>query len=152
MEKKKISSDTIESVRSDHFQSHFKEKEGYRRHRFSHALDVEILADIQFDNDFRIVSESLLDWKSKIKNTDARWSVLNQMQGALMRMYFYSKQLETNLRAAVSEYQIYREQNSRLLDTNMNLRHEVESLKKEIEFLTNGEKEKYNFIAGCKWV
>ena len=138
MEKKKISSDTIESVRSDHFQSHFKEKEGYRRHRFSHALDVEILADIQFDNDFRIVSESLLDWKSKIKNTDARWSVLNQMQGALMRMYFYSKQLETNLRAAVSEYQIYREQNSRLLDTNMNLRHEVESLKKEIEFLTNG--------------
>lgn len=138
MEKKKISSDTIEAVRSDHLQSHFKEKEGYRRQRFSHALDVEILADIQFDNDFRIVSESLLDWKSKIKNTDARWSVLNQMQGALMRMYYYSKQLETNIRAAVSEYQIYREQNNRLLDTNMNLRHEVESLKKEIEFLNNG--------------
>jgi len=139
MEKdKKIRSDTIEAVRSDFLKSHYKENESYRRQRFSHALDVEILADIQFDNDFRIVSESLLDWKSKIKNTDNRWAILNAMQGALMRMYFYSKQLETNLRAAVSEYQIYREQNNRLLDTNMKLRNEVESLKKEIEFLNNG--------------
>jgi len=134
-ENKKIRSDTIESVRSDVYKNHFKENEGYRRQRFSHALDVEILADIQFDNDFRIVSESLLDWKGKIKNTDSRWKILNEMQGALMRMYFYSKQLETNLRAAVSEYQIFREQNNRLLDTNMKLRSEVESLKKEIEFL-----------------
>ena len=138
MEKKKIRSDTIEAVRADYLQSNFKENESYRRNRFNHALDVEILADVQFDNDFRIVSESLLDWKSKIKNTDARWNVLNVMQGALMRMYFYSKQLETNVRSAVSEYQIYREQNNRLMDTNMNLRNEVESLKKEIEFLTNG--------------
>lgn len=138
MKNKKIRSDTIESVRSDFLQSHFKENESYRRQRFDHALQVEILADIQFDNDFRIVSESLLDWKSKIKNTDNRWTVLNVMQGALMRMYYYSKQLETNLRAAVSEYQIYREQNNRLLDTNEKLRNEVESLKKEIEFLNNG--------------
>jgi len=139
MEKdKKIRSDTIEAVRNDYLQSNFKENESYRRHRFNHALDVEILADVQFDNDFRIVSESLLDWKSKIKNTDSRWSVLNIMQGALMRMYFYSKQLETNVRSAVSEYQIYREQNNRLLDTNEKLRNEIKALKNEIEFLTNG--------------
>lgn len=137
---KKILLGTIESVRNDSLKSKFKENEGYRRHRFNHALDVEILADVQFGNDFRIVSESLLDWKSKIEKTDARWNVLNQMQGALMRMYFYSKQLETNVRSAVSEYQIYREQNNRLMDSNMHLSNEVESLKKEIEFLNKDGK------------
>lgn len=139
MEKdKKTRLDTIEAVRSDYLQSNFKENESYRRQRFSHALDVEILEDIQFSNDYQIISESLIEWKSKIKNTDSRWLVLNIMSGALMRMYFYTKQLETKLRAAVSEYQIFREQNNRLNETNIQLRNEIKALKNEIEFLNNG--------------
>jgi hypothetical protein len=136
MEKeKKIRSDTIEAVRADYLQNNFKENESYRRNRFNHALDVEILEDVQFGNDYQIISESLIEWKSKIKQTDSRWLVLNIMSGSLMRMYFYAKQLETKLRAAVSEYQIFREQNNRLLDANEKLRNEIKALKNEIEFL-----------------
>ena len=135
---KKIRLDTIESVRADYLENNYKENESSRRNRFNHALDVEILEDIQFGNDYLIISENLIEWKSKLKKTDSRWLVLNVLSGALMRIYFYTKQLETKLRAAVSEYQIFREQNNRLLDTNEKLRNEIKSLKKEIEFLNNG--------------
>lgn len=133
MEKQR--SDILEFIKSEQGKDYHYKISELQRHRFNHALDVEILANVQFGNDYQILSENLLSWKNNIKQSDKRWNILNSMQGALLRIYCYTNQLETKLRAAVSEYQMFRDKNNELLDVNEKLRKEVDMLKNEIEFL-----------------
>lgn len=139
MEKdKKIRSDTIEAVRSDLYNLYWKSQNGLRIQKFNHAYDSEFLNRISYTNDHQIVNQMLDEWKSKLKKNDSRYKVLEDMQMALLRMYVNHQNQENTIANAITEYQIYREQNNRLLDTNEKLRNENESLKREIEFLTNG--------------
>lgn len=133
-EEKKYKLDSIEFIKSDVGKSYFNKINEMQRHRFSHALDSELLSKIQLGNDFQILSENLLEWQNKIDKKDKRWSVLNAMSGALLRMYFYANNLETTIKTAIAEYQDYREKNNNLLDANMHLRNEVETLKKQVEY------------------
>lgn len=136
MEKKRT--DIIEFIKSEKGNNYLVGVSELQMMRFNHALESESLVKAQFNNDFNFIANKLLEWKSKLKKDNPQHQNLVLMSNSLLRMFTYSSNLETTVKSAVSEFQTYREQNNRLLDTNEKLRNEVESLKKEIEFLNNG--------------
>lgn len=126
--------DSLKFIKSEEGKRYFSNISELQQHRFNHALDSELLARIQFGNDFEILSSNLLEWQNKIDKKDKRYSVLSAMTSALLRMYFYTNNLETIIKTAISEYQNYREKNNRLLTENAELTQQVNVLKKQVEY------------------
>ena len=102
--------------------------------RFENALSYNDLQKIQFTNDFQILSVKLLEWQNKVDKTDERWIVLNQMSGALLRMYVYCIEMENISRTAIAEFCEYRSKNNLLDKKNDELLKEIHSLKKQVEY------------------
>ncbi len=134
MEKKK--NDILDFIKSEKGKNHLHVITDLQRDKFTKALDREFFQRQLFSNDYALINESLSDWKSKLKVSDSRFKVLQDLELALLRMFIYVQTQDYTQAAAIAEYQIERSKNESLLSLNMELRKEIQSLKNEIEFIT----------------
>jgi hypothetical protein len=117
------------------------------RKRFDYADTAQWIAQDKNESDLIFISEKLSDWYAKAKDKPDMIKLLNEMIGALFRVQSYVNHLETISKQSVALYVTETKNNAALLSEkklleyeilNLTAKHkkELESAKKEIEFLT----------------
>jgi hypothetical protein len=117
------------------------------RQRFDYADTAQWIAQDKNESDLIFISEKLSDWYAKAKDKPDMIKLLNEMIGALFRVQSYVNHLETISKQSVALYVTETKNNAALLSEkklleyeilNLTAKHkkELESAKKEIEFLT----------------
>lgn len=117
------------------------------RQRFDYADTAQWIAQDKNESDLIFISEKLSDWYAKAKDKPDMIKLLNEMIGALFRVQSYVNHLETISKQSVALYVTETKNNATLLSEkklleyeilNLTAKHkqELESAKKEIEFLT----------------
>ena len=117
------------------------------RERFDYADSAQWLAQDKNFEDLTIVSNAISEWVLNPKLGKEKKQELTELLQSVWRVMDYCQNLETITKSAVQKYVITEKRNSELLSEQMQLQLKyrnletttqniIESLKKEIEFLS----------------
>lgn len=113
------------------------------RERFDYADTAQWLAQDKNLEDLTIVSNAITEWILNPKITEAKKKELTELLQSVWRSMAYCQNLETVTKTAVSKYSFTEKQFSKYLSEIRLLKlektqkdKEIESLKKEIEFIS----------------
>lgn len=113
------------------------------RERFNYADTSQWLAQDKNLEDLTIVSNAITEWILNPKITEAKKKELTELLQSVWRSMAYCQNLETVTKTAVSKYSFTEKQFSKYLSEIRLLKlektqkdKEIESLKKEIEFIS----------------
>ena len=117
-----------------------------QRERFDYADTAQWVLDEKFDTDLIFVQDKVIEWLKTAKN-DNQKKVLNEMIMVCFRINSYTDQMRTLNKATVAKYvtvekrltALHSEMRLSLYDKDQeiqNLKKDLETAKKEIEFLS----------------
>lgn len=94
--------------------------------------EVDILT-MQFNTDFSIISEKLLQWEKAAKN-ESQKKTIKELISALIRMLSYGSTVNTISKRSKAEWIVYKNIALKSALENRDLKKSNEILKKEIEY------------------
>ncbi len=117
-----------------------------QRERFDYAETLQWILDDKFDTDLILLQDKIFEWLKTAKNENQK-KVLNELVAICFRTNNYVEQMRTLNKATVAKYvttekrlaALHSEMKLALYDKDLEiekLRQEIETAKKEIEFIS----------------